>query len=222
MQAPFGMRINCHLAALEFKLPHIMITIPSSISSVEIVGPMPLKVPLPDNGLFIFVDGGQSHQKHRVGISVGDGDSHSGPCTIAFPTQKDFSDLKGTLDLLPPHLRQLNLHGYFGGRWDHQLAVLMDLHQWLRTQNQCVASISPSFNFYSAGDYAIDDHGPFGLVLLASAKVTLSGDCEYQIQAGQNLQELSSHGISNKAFGKILLKTSGPILWARGKMEDVL
>ena len=222
MQAPFAMRINCHLAALEFKLPHIMIQFPVSTSSVELVGPMALKVPLPDQGHFIFVDGGERHRQNRTGPSVGDGDSNSGPCTIIFPEQKDFSDLKGALDLLPPNLRQLNLHGFLGGRWDHQLAVLMDLQQWLRTQNQCVASLEPSFNFFSAGEYAIDEHGPFGLMLLARAKVTLSGDCEYKIDEGKSLQELSSHGISNRAFGKILLKTSGPILWARGKMEDVL
>lgn len=184
-----------------------------------IVGPLPLLVPLPDHGRFIFVDGGSRHRGNREGESIGDGDSSQVPMGLTLARDKDFSDLAGALRLVNEKTKLLELHGFTGGRWDHQLAVWFEVHQWLLDKQATQVIISPHFNFFSSGEFEMEINGTFGIFLFAAAQVEITGACKYQLTSKDKLRVLSSHGVGNQGHGVVMIRTLGPLLVAQGCME---
>lgn len=186
---------------------------------MNIVGPLPLLVPLPDEGEFIFVDGGVRHRGKREGTSIGDGDSAQVPMALPLSTNKDFSDFAGALKLINSTAKHIALYGFTGGRWDHQLAIWFEIHHWLVGKKDVRVIIPPHFHFFSSGEFELEIYGKFGIFIFSPTQVQLSGACQYQLCPNEELRALSSHGVGNQGQGVVKIVTHGPLLLAQGCME---
>ncbi|MFI5391452.1 MAG: hypothetical protein ACHQYQ_08830, partial [Bacteriovoracales bacterium] len=78
-------------------------------------------------------------KKGYLDISVGDGDSSNFPMDFNLPEEKDYSDLKFALDLIPPNVEKINLWGFLGGRRDHEIINFGEVNNWLlKSKNNVV------------------------------------------------------------------------------------
>ena len=64
---------------------------------------------------------------------------------------------------------------------------------------------------FSAGEWDFEADGLFSLVLFAPCAVTLGGSCRYPIPAGTPVRPLSSFGLSNEGFGRMVLTADAPV-----------
>lgn len=67
-----------------------------------------------------------------------------------------------------------------------------------------------------AGTHEIAHRGPFSVLTLAPASLTLKGDCRYPARE-LRVQTLSGQGISNEAFGTVHMACSTPLLWIQSE-----
>ena len=180
-------------------------------NEVTLVGPL-VDSQIQFDDPVIFVDGGAHGRIGDHGLCVGDGDSWSGPMDIQLPTEKDFSDLAFALSLIPEHFQCLHLHGFLGGRRDHELFNLGEVFQFLqRRLSDTTVLFDQEVIAYSAGQWSLAIEGTFSLGALIPTEVTLSGSCKYPITEGTVVSPLSSLGLSNEGHGKILLTNNAPI-----------
>lgn len=160
----------------------------------------------------IFVDGGLNKREGKNGIAVGDGDSAEAAMDITLNPDKDFSDLAFALGLIPQHFNRLQLLGFIGDRRDHELLNLGEVSHYLATRTQPgQAQFEQSIVGYSAGQWEIEVYGTFSLITFAPSTVTLSGNCKYPIRTDTVIKPVSSFGLSNEGFGKIMFSTSAPL-----------
>lgn len=175
---------------------------------VQIIGPMPINKELVDEIPTIFVDGGINHQLSLTGpiISIGDNDSNntSSELDIILPKEKDISDLVAALDLLPESIEEASLYGFLGGRKDHEFANFIEIASYLEKQSQLTIDFNGKIISYSKGEYNFNHQGHFSVFSFSNHDLKLFGDCKYQID-GQ-IKPLSSHGLSNLAFGNCSLE----------------
>lgn len=158
----------------------------------------------------IAVDGGLNHPI-KGALSIGDGDSSGIPCDISFPPNKDYSDLKGLLDLLPHHLRQIQAYGFIGGRLDHQLGVIGEMLRFSELSKTQVSLFGDSYiEILPPGKSTLQIHGTFSIISIETTKINLSGKCEF---SGENidLSPLSSRAISNVGHGEITFSCPHPL-----------
>jgi thiamine pyrophosphokinase len=177
------------------------------------------------NEKVIFVDGGMQYAKlfslseslDQMDISdyfwIGDGDSHLGEVTLNpdkthhLSKDKDQSDLAMAFQNLIPveeNIHQIFLHGFLGGRLDHQLAVFGELFKWHQILSPGVmilfdADIKRKIELFK-GEHTTQHNGTFSLFSLVKQNILLSGDLKY---AGEDIPlfPLQSHGLSNEGFG---------------------
>jgi thiamine pyrophosphokinase len=158
----------------------------------------------------IAIDGGSKHLR-TPHLSIGDGDSKKQSCSIPFETKKDFTDLEGTLKLLPSELEHIHTMGFSGGRLDHQLVVVGNLFHQVRTYN-CKVSLldaKPMFIF-PRGQNTISIKGNFSILSLFHTIISIEGECAYQVQ-NIELPPFSGHGLSNIGSGDLEIKSNQPI-----------
>lgn len=181
------------------------------MNEVDIVGPMPNSW-RPTSRPVIFVDGGQ---KWRQGVevqalSIGDGDSDLvGSMDVRLPTEKDISDFGFALSQLSESFQKIHLYGFNGGRFDHDLANLGELHAFLKTRTVHV-QIENRGHAVGAGTWTFQIQGLFSILMLEEGPVTIQGDCKYQLER-HRLAPLSSHGLSNEGFGDVRIESTGPV-----------
>ncbi|MBX2996767.1 MAG: hypothetical protein KF681_18255 [Bdellovibrionaceae bacterium] len=181
------------------------------MSEIDIVGPMPNSW-RPTSRPVIFVDGGQ---KWRQGagvqaLSIGDGDSDPiGPMDVRLPADKDISDFGFALSQLAESVQKISLYGFNGGRFDHDLANLGELHAFLKTRHAHV-QIEGRGHAVSAGAWTFQIQGLFSVLMLEANPVTIQGDCKYKLER-HTLTPLSSHGLSNEGFGEVQVESTGPV-----------
>lgn len=190
-----------------------------TLNNVALVGPLldrarPLVMPT------VFVDGGADFLRASVAmsprevpvVSLGDGDSSSVPLDEKLAREKDFSDLAFALRGLPAAVSGLELFGFLGGRRDHELANIGEVHNFLAARPSAVA------NFHGpqkieviafTGHLEIEIHGTFSVFVLEAAQVEINGACEYS-HHGEVLP-LSSLGLSNVGKGKVSLHSPRPV-----------
>ncbi len=182
-----------------------------------LVGPMCRSVPaelmkLPQ----IFVDGGtQVKKKNPLHLSVGDGDSAGRRLDVMVDGKKDYSDLKLALSFVPKKkIHTLHMVGFLGGRHDHELLNLGEIHHFLGPKKQWKIHFWTKQKItimgLSRGQYQFNYTGIFSLISFASTKVNLKGKCEYPLK-NKILKNVSSLGLSNVAFGKVEVKTQKPV-----------
>ena len=159
----------------------------------------------------IFVDGGGDYRIQKTGISVGDGDSAISEMDVKLNYSKDYSDLAFVLNYLPRQLKKIYFHGFLGGRRDHELMNLAEIHRFLQGKNSTRVSMEDNVLAFSAGDYEFEINGLFSVFLFADTTVEIAGDCEYPTNKGKKIIPLSSHGLSNIGKGMVNLKCNGPV-----------
>ncbi len=184
-------------------------------ASIQLVGPL-AEAGLELSEPVIFVDGGARLRRGAEGIAVGDGDSFSGELDHLLDTAKDFSDLAFALSLVPEGFNEIELHGFLGGRRDHELLNLGECHHFLTRRTQSTRlRLDNTLEAFSAGHWRFHRQGLFSLVTFAPALVALSGDCRYPIPPGTTVQPVSSFGLSNEGHGEIRLEADGPVFIIR-------
>lgn len=189
----------------------------SGATRVTLVGPLHHETFNPVEPT-IFIDGGarfrSADPEKFPCISVGDGDSGDSPLDVKLPAEKDFSDLAFVLRELPDYVKNLRLVGFLGGRLDHELANLGELHQFLAGRS-ADARVDME-NGGRANVIGFNGHlehkiqGLFSILVLESAEVQITGECRYALNKATTLEPASSHGLSNEGNGLVKLSSSGP------------
>ncbi len=184
----------------------------SRVEEVTLVGPLAASRPTWPEPC-IFIDGGSRHQgTSPLHISVGDADSSVGKIDHLLPAQKDYSDLAYVLGQLPMHLKRLSMVGFLGGRRDHELINLGEVHRFLCSRhNPTECDLDWSVCGFSPGRWHLKLQGGFSLLTFETTKVTLTGDCAYRLVEPTELKLMSSHGLSNEGFGVVELRNDGPV-----------
>lgn len=180
--------------------------------SLELIGPFYEGGDLHSEPV-VFVDGGVKFKNNSRGFSVGDGDSAPLELDQKLNTEKDFSDLAFVLAHIPDPYSLIRAQGFLGHRKDHEIMNLAEVHRFMSTRKTSTRLFFENkIHAYSKGSWAIELHACFSLFAFAPLELKLSGDCDYKIDnAYQTLRELSSHGLSNRAFGKIEIQCSAPV-----------
>lgn len=188
----------------------------SAFHEIAIVGPLhhaPEEMLLPT----VYVDGGARFKisNYAPAIVVGDGDSFCGPHDELLPQEKDFSDLAFVLRQLPAHLSHLKLFGFLGGRRDHELANLGEVHRFLK-QRQLLSKVEffegdeRRILAVGAGTLKVELNGIFSIFTLERARIQMTGACHFTLENPTELSPLSSHGLSNKGHGSVTLSCDAP------------
>lgn len=176
----------------------------------------------------IYVDGGTRFRgegggwatQHVKGshptVSVGDGDSAPGQLDELLSPDKNFSDLAFALRSLPHGVREITLLGFLGGRRDHELANLGEVHAFLRTRSQftrvdLVGLGGQRIVAFTRGTFTLERRGEFSVFVLETANVRIEGDARFPLPAGSApLSPFSSHGLSNLAAGTVQISCAEP------------
>jgi thiamine pyrophosphokinase len=191
----------------------------ATATEATLVGPMLQSHPQRIDHPFIYVDRG-SHFREAIrksaksgyfDISVGDGDSANAPLEINLPGDKDYSDLKFALSLLPRTIKRVNLCGFLGGRRDHEILNFGEV------QNSLLGPLPDTlFSFEEVvfgknnGPLKINIKGIFSLVVFQKTEVKLEGKCRYKLPKFREILPMSSHGLSNLGDGEVIIEAKGP------------
>lgn len=185
---------------------------------LELVGPM-LGEPHQPQHPSIYIDGGgrwisKSNPNQLPIFKVGDGDSGANLDQL-LSQEKDHSDLAFVLRALPQSCEHLEMHGFQGGRLDHLLCNIGEIHAFLKLHHTFTKVFLRGAHElvigFSSGTFSWSINGTFSLLSLEPCMVQISGDCKYQLSEPWPLQSLSSHGLSNVGFGQVTVKGSGPL-----------
>ncbi len=185
-----------------------------------IVGPLGPRVP---EFLLSYsrlgVDGGADFCD-ELDLWVGDSDSCAElpACRhlVRHSPEKDLSDLALALALFTEDAAyRFHLWGFLGGRRDHELFNLGEVHRFLKGKARAEVSIYDGrgelrFRFFGSGRRTFTHRGTFSLGTLEATPVTLEGQCRYHIPEGTVLSPLSSFGLSNAASGTFEVRCQGP------------
>ena len=186
---------------------------------ITLIGPLAKTAPQPLQGLIYYIDGGARWRDQAQGMIVGDNDSWKGDkkqFDHLLPVDKNESDFAYTLGLLSGNSREILTHGLWGGRFDHQLAILGDTNAWLlsNTGNRIWFTQENKFTaaFFNQGNWSFDFHGTFSLFSFAKEEIEMDGKVKYPLSKNHQFKTWSSHGLSNNARGIFEIQTTGPTL----------
>ena len=197
---------------------HAFLNTLTSCSTLHLVGPMyEGETPFPYTPA-LFVDGGAAFrpQKDEATLSVGDGDSFGAELDLMLPEKKNFSDLQYALSLVPAHMQTLYLHGFLGGRKDHELINLGEVVGAMKTHlTETTVHFDEAITAFPKGSHTFHQEGLFSLISLEENQITLQGACHYTLDETFTLKPLESRGLSNVGEGDITLTASAPILLFR-------
>ena len=159
----------------------------------------------------IFVDGGACWRQRGEGITVGDGDSFVGTMDVLLKSDKCFSDLAFALEHIPATFREVKLHGFLGGRRDHELFNIGEVHHFLRNRKSpTTIQFEHDIVGYSGGQWQFERVGGFSIAVIEETQISISGDCRYTCQA-RRFMPLCSLGLSNVGAGLIYIDCAAPI-----------
>ncbi len=179
--------------------------------SVVLVGPMAKSFPTDWPQLPVMgVDGGCNKAPlERYDFTLGDGDSLAPALVLdlLFPTDKDASDLSLALQHLPAGAITIHLYGFWGGRFDHQVINLGELHARLTQEGGKVFFHTDSeyqVVGLPAGRHSLSLQGVFSLFSPLSTLFSISGDCRFPLAPTQ-VPSLSSRLLSNEGHGEVII-----------------
>lgn len=186
----------------------------SQAPRLTLVGPV-LNEPPKTEDPVIYVDGGARFRgKDRLSFAVGDGDSGDTPLDHRLPAAKDYSDLAFVLRALPESVRELHMYGFWGGRPDHHMINFGEVHAFLKSRKpgstvewrdgHVVKAVGAS------GPLTLNVHGTFSVMTLEATRLSIRGECAYQLSSPTLILPLSSYGLSNRGHGKIEMAGEGP------------
>jgi len=187
--------------------------------TIQVIGPCQFPNSLLKNLNTIFIDGGLEHFdnpiiQNKLKVSVGDGDSNKSihKIDIEFPTNKAFSDLQGSFNLIPEECIKLYLLGFLGERRDHELSNLLELSTLASSRRDFAIHLEDKIQILSPGRHDLIIKGSFSTFSFAQNKISMTGLVKYPLQ-NEELRALSSHGVSNIGSGLISFEITGaPLL----------
>jgi thiamine pyrophosphokinase len=219
------------LAELKTKLSSKVNGVLGKSKNLVLIGPLPInqeseiqhKVP---DGV-IYIDGGLKHKLkldqtfcNVPTLSLGDGDSIAKDLSkkkldFLFPPHKDQSDLSLALECLPPNCNSLELYGFYGGRQDHFLCNLGEIHHYL-TYSSTPKEVKIFGNKQTIiavnnKNYHFKCSESFSVLSLVENTLTINGECEYTCHNKQFASPMISLGLSNKGFGEVIINFKEPI-----------
>ncbi|MDF3024851.1 MAG: hypothetical protein K0R10_2212 [Alphaproteobacteria bacterium] len=176
----------------------------------------------------IAVDGGIEFALKPV-LWAGDGDSSppAAPETrtgtpVVFKDSQDETDLRFCLNGVRGwQWRQLHLFGFLGGRRDHELANLGEIHAEMKVRAAFVSAIfyddklEAAVRFFNVGAHRVNISGTFSLLSLEAAVADIGGDCTYAAK-GAALPVLSGRGVSNSGRGMVDISCDAPFMIVQG------
>ncbi|MCB9062854.1 MAG: hypothetical protein H6622_15135 [Halobacteriovoraceae bacterium] len=187
------------------------------MAQIHIIGPLFKNLyKFDQNESLLFVDGGANHRpigdKSPV---VGDGDSYSGEIDHQLNPDKDRNDLYHALSLVSEEIKIIHLHGFLGGRKDHELFNLGEVHFHLKKMPKVVCAFLDddrmvNIQAFSPGTWTLNIQGVFSCFCIEKSTVTLSGACKYELD-NTEMHPLSSLGLSNIGTGDVTITTSSPL-----------
>ncbi|MCB0411769.1 MAG: hypothetical protein KDD22_04545 [Bdellovibrionales bacterium] len=190
----------------------------SGHSLLRLVGPLATSSFPLDNPI-IYVDGGLIHRSQEAHIytSLGDGDSSPLKPELLFPSHKDSSDLKLALDLIPGGIKEVVLHGFLGGRRDHEWINFGVVHRFLKGRNNSCRVVweTPNIVSVSKGKWPFEFKGTFSLICFEDTLLNLQGKVEYEYTEIEKFPALSSRGLSNVSQGEFFVQSEGPFMVLR-------
>ncbi len=205
--------------------------IKKSGSSILVIGPLffPKKVLLStlkehNPTLILFIDRGSQHLKNiplkykNRSLSVGDGDSCTdGKLDITLNPKKDFSDLDFVIDCIikARSTNQISALGFCAchedsvreERYDHFLFNLGSFSK-LSSKIDLALTVDQNFIFLPRGKNLLNFSGTFSIISLRNQKIKIYGDVEYSLKKWTNIHAISSLGLSNIAFGNVIIENS--------------
>lgn len=195
--------------------------------AINIIGPLNLNPSLVNSSLFsLIIDGGMNHNlKFSDSISIGDQDSTHSTLDERLPQEKDFSDLAYGLKFIPHDVDEIFCYGFLGGRLDHQMCIIGDILDYLKAHKQ-------SFYFYdqkqvklillSAGQWEFSHQGSFSVLSLEQQKFSITGEVKYKLDGEYTkVSPLSSHTLSNQAYGLIHINNESPLTLFLNSPEEI-
>lgn len=191
----------------------------AKVSEVTLVGPMLQSQPQRIDHPFIYVDRGTLFREGikkqaKMGyfdISLGDGDSSGMYLDINLPADKDYSDLKFALDLIPSNVAKVNLWGFLGGRRDHELLNFGEVqNSLLNPLTDTLFSFEDIVFGKNRGPLKININGIFSLVVFQKTEVKIEGECHYKLPKFRKILPFSSHGLSNRGNGEVIIEAKAP------------
>ena len=169
----------------------------------------------------IAVDGGIEFALKPV-LWAGDGDSSPSGTPVAFKDSQDETDLRFCLNgVRGGQWRQLHLFGFLGGRRDHELANLGEIHAEMKARGAFVSAVfyddklEAAVRFFNAGAHRVNISGTFSLLSLEAAVADIGGDCAYAAK-GAALPVLSGRGVSNSGRGMVDISCDAPFMIVQG------
>lgn len=189
----------------------------ASFASLRLIGPLCNSVPPSDLPL-IYIDGGLQFKNTSAPLSysIGDGDSSLEEPEHLLPHEKDFSDFEFALSHIPNPIEKIHLHGFLGGRRDHEWINVGVIHNFLIQRDQKTQVFwENEFQSLSKGQWTFDYKGLFSVLSLEDNKIQIEGDVRYPCGKEKTFPRLSSLGLSNVSNGKFSVKCEKPclILW---------
>lgn len=176
------------------------------MKTVNVIGPLKFPLQSVDKSLFtVFVDGGlkSKNSSFKTSISIGDMDSTNKKPDILLRSDKDRSDLYfACYEATVRGAQKLLLHGFFGGRLDHQVLMLGDLLE-LSQDKRCKVVMFENgvkrVEILPPGNWNFNYRGMFSVISLYEQKVRYSGGCAYpkDKEYPQIIKPFSTFGLSN-------------------------
>ena len=195
-------------------------------NEVTLIGPLfssPLLLPRNESP-FLFIDGGCHNItnvkndylklfKNFFFLKLGDQDSYDGELDVVLEKTKGFSDLAYGLGLLTDTIKTISLQGFLGGRKDHELFNLGEVHYFLsssKAHKSCSVAFGKTFKAFPKGVQQIDHRGTFSLFVLEKTLIQIEGNVQYTLKHPTLLNPLSSLGLSNIGLGPFTVTSEGP------------
>jgi thiamine pyrophosphokinase len=161
-----------------------------------------------------LIDRGAEFERHfPLHLRVGDGDSTNHPMDIKFPADKDFSDLKGALQLIQGNSSlKIHFYGFLGGRKDHELINIGEIFHFLKvkTQTQCLLYDQKGVSLVglTAGTWELSGTGLVSFLTLVPTHLEISGSVKYPF--ANSVNTLTSIPLSNYANGEFKVSFDQP------------
>jgi thiamine pyrophosphokinase len=185
--------------------------------SITLVGPLHNRPHVAEQ-MTIYIDGGVRFRSASAfpAISVGDGDSAPTALDEVLPKEKSYSDLAFVLRSLPQSITRVDMHGFLGGRRDHELANYGEVQHFLgeRAHFTRVAMWGKACEeviAFCKGRIMLNHNGVFSVFVLETTSVKISGACKYPLNREPALALLSSHGLSNEGSGPVEIEAGRPV-----------
>ncbi len=187
----------------------------SKSKHVTLIGPLLKALPQIENETLLIALAGRRDwllKSSHAFLSIGDADSAiNKEFDIKLKKTKDRSDLFHALVLLKNPL-YLKLYGFYGARFDHQLANLGELLHFLQSNKTEITYYDqdnlPLMQLRAKGNWKFEYRGLFSIMTPLHCQMKIDGEVKYPYNKKENWGLFSSQGLSNEDKGQFKITSS--------------